>query len=99
MRLLLLPIAAAAVLAPSPLPDYSNSPPPADCADRIEQVRSDLGQPKLDRSPASPNQGYLIAAVDKRVDGCPVMQMLYDADDLRPVPRPARGAARLQPAR
>ena len=96
MRLILLPLVAAAALGTSAPPA---GPAPADCADRIERVRGALGQPRLYRSPPVPGQGYLIAAVDKRVDGCPVMQMLRDADDLRPVPRPTTGAARLQPAR
>ena len=100
MRLLLLPfIAADSAVAGAVSHRIGAYRPAADCTDRIEQVRDDLGQPRLDRSPATPGEGYLIAAVDKRVDGCPVMQMLRDADDLRPVPRPTLGPARLQPAR
>lgn len=58
------------------------------CRDRIALVRAENGQPRLERQPASPERRYLIAAVDKRIDGCPVMQMLHDADDLRPLPAP-----------
>lgn len=69
----------------------------ANCRDRIEQVRGAAGQPTLDKTPAAPGQGYLMAAVDKRIDGCAVMQMHSDVNDLRPLPAPT-GPARLQPA-
>lgn len=68
------------------------------CRDRIQQVRDASGQPSLDRTPAAPNEGYLINAVDMRVDGCAVMQMKGNVSDLRPLPAPT-GPARLQPAR
>ena len=67
------------------------------CGDRIEQVREAAGQPALDKTPATPGQGYMIAAVDKRIDGCAVMQMKGDVNDLRPLPV-TEGPARLQPA-
>jgi hypothetical protein len=63
----------------------------------VEQVRDAAGQPALDKAPATPGQGYLIAAVDKRIDGCAVMQMKGNVNDLRPLP-PPNGPARLQPA-
>ena len=65
---------------------------------RIERVRDDLAQPKLDRSPASAERPLLIAAVDKRVDGCAVLQMHGAVNDLRPVPQ-SSGGPLLQPAR
>ena len=106
MRLILLPLLAAALTAPAappsqPAPQWSepNSSVRERCADRITQVREAAGQPRLDRSPATPGQGYLIAAVDKRIDGCAVMQMHGDVNDLRPVPAPSPGPARLLPAR
>jgi hypothetical protein len=68
------------------------------CRDRIEQVRDAAGQPALDKTPATAGEGYLINAVDIRVDGCTVMQMKSDVNDLRPLPAPD-GPARLQPAR
>ena len=96
MRLAILPLAAAmtvsAMLPELPLPASTN------CRDRIERVRAELGQPTLDRGTASADKPLLIAAVDKRIDGCAVMQMKGDVNDLRPLPRPAPNAA-LQPAR
>ena len=68
------------------------------CGDRIEQVREAAGQPALDKTPATPGEGYMIAAVDKRIDGCAVMQMKGDVNDLRPLPPAPESPARLQPA-
>ena len=68
------------------------------CRDRIQQVRDASGQPALDKTPAAPGEGYLINAVDMRVDGCAVMQMKGNVNDLRPLPV-IKGPARLQPAR
>lgn len=124
MRVILLPLLAAAVPAlaavpasvalPAPvaspdamMPAYSQ-PPQAwtdideavasqTCGDRIEQVRAAAGQPRLDKTPAAPQEGLLIAAVDKRIDGCAVMQMHRDVNDVRPLPA-ASGSAKLQPA-
>ena len=84
MRWLLFPLVAAASLSAAPAPEHVKSS--ESCRDRITEVRDAAGQPKLDRSPAIPGQGYLIAAVDKRVDGCAVMQMHRQIDDLRPLP-------------
>lgn len=68
------------------------------CRDRIQQVRDASGQPALDKTPAAPGEGYLINAVDMRVDGCAVLQMKGNVNDLRPLPAPS-GPAGLQPAR
>lgn len=67
------------------------------CRGRVQQVRDASGQPKLDKTPAAPGEGYLINAVDMRVDGCAVMQMKGNVGDLRPLPVPG-GPAGLQPA-
>jgi hypothetical protein len=67
------------------------------CRDRIQQVRDASGQPVLDTTPATTGDGYLINAVDMRVDGCAVMQMKGNVNDLRPLPV-SEGPARLQPA-
>jgi hypothetical protein len=56
------------------------------CTDRIQQVRAEHGLPKLDRDNASTEVPLMILAVDKRIDGCSVMVMAYDANDIRPVP-------------
>lgn len=96
MRLAVLPLVAPMTVS-AMLPDH---PPPAssNCRDRIERARAELGQPTLDRETAGADKPLLIAAVDKRIDGCAVMQMKGDVNDLRPLPRPAPNAA-LQPAR
>lgn len=91
MRLPLLALAVAAPLAsaPSPAPNPAVPDGPDRCRDRITEVRSAAGLPRLDRAPARPDEAYLIAAVDKRVDGCAVMQMHRRIDDLRPLPQPS----------
>ncbi|GGD94147.1 hypothetical protein GCM10011515_12430 [Tsuneonella deserti] len=115
MRLMLLPLcSAAAIAAPTVEPDtmlpgyreqaqrwssLETAVAKKECADRIEQVRSAAGQPRLDHVPASAERPLLIAAVDKRIDDCPVMVMRYDINDLRPLPAPAEGPVRLEPAR
>ena len=114
MRLMLLPLyAAAAAAAPTIKPDamlpgysepaqrWGSVEQAADdkiCADRIEQVRQTAGQPKLDRTPIVPGEPLMIAAVDKRIDGCAVIQMHRDVNDVRPLAAPVETPARLQPA-
>ncbi len=70
------------------------------CNDAIREVRHERGlpaleqdtdpsddrQPLLDRRPAMPDEGLLIAAVEQSVDGCPVLVMHNDKSDWRPVP-------------
>lgn len=61
------------------------------CRDRIRQVRAERGLPQLDDGAA--DRPLMILAVDKRIGGCSVMVMAYDANDIRPVPtaeQPAR---------
>ena len=58
------------------------------CAVVIEQVRTRNGLPLLRREPADDEQPLLSAAVDRRIDGCPVIQMLGNPDDIRPFPEP-----------
>lgn len=115
MRLFLLPLPAfattGAVPAPADtmVPGYSRPAQPwttideahrdRACSDRIEQVRGAAGQPKLERLPASPERPLMIAAVDKRIDGCAVMQMKGNVNDLRPLPLPSEGPPALMPAR
>lgn len=54
--------------------------------------------PLLDRQPASPDRPQAIYAVDRRQDGCSVMVMMGDPDDIRPLPLPADRFARMIPA-
>ena len=60
------------------------------CRDRIEQVRREDGQPRLEREPASPDKPLLMYAVDHRVDGCGVLVPVNDPADLRHPPEPGR---------
>ena len=102
MRLVLLPMLATVAALPATAPGPQSSvatPERTTCVDKLSQVRDAAGQPRLDRSPALPGEGYLIAAVDKRIDGCAVLQMHRNIDDLRPVPQPTMGPARLIPIR
>jgi hypothetical protein len=114
MRNVLTILAASAVVsaspAPGPVPPRRAEPVQpslsdrdadraAACRQRIEQVRAQSGQPRLDRQVARPGEGYLMAAVDKRIDGCAVMQMLHDIDDIRPMPEVEPRRALLMPAR
>ncbi|QUL38739.1 hypothetical protein [Erythrobacter sp. JK5] len=69
-----------------------------DCRDRIHRARAAAGLPLLDREPAAPDRPYLIYAVDRRQDGCSVMMMKGDPDDIRQLPRPMEGS-QLIPAR
>ncbi|WP_298466412.1 hypothetical protein [uncultured Erythrobacter sp.] len=65
---------------------------PQDCRDRISKAREALGlPPQLDREPASPDKPHLIYAVDRRQDGCSVMVMKGNRDDIRQLPLPPRG--------
>lgn len=115
MRLILLPLCACTMIGATPpatpdelMPGYtrpaerwSSNEAPSErlCADRIEQVRDAAGEPMLDRAPANAETPMLIAAVDKRIDGCAVLQMKGDVNDLRPVPLPNEGPVSLKPAR
>jgi len=56
------------------------------------------GTPLLHRQPASPDKPQAIYAVDRRQDGCSVMVMMGDPDDIRPLPLPADRFARMIPA-
>jgi hypothetical protein len=68
----------------------------AACRDRIQEVRDERGLPKLDREAAKPDDGLLIAAVDKRIDGCSVLVMRNDTSDIRPLPTAPEGPPRVQ---
>ena len=62
------------------------------CRDRIEQVRTEAGKPRLEREPASSDAPLLMYAVDHRVDGCGVLVPVSDPTDLRQAPEPGRPA-------
>ena len=105
MRFILTILAPLAIAATAPVhpPSEVTTPEGAgfreNCRDRIELVREERGLPKLERDSASPDEALLIAAVDKRVDGCSVMVMRHDTSDIRPLPEFKEGPAQLRPAR
>ena len=70
---------------------------PENCERAIEQVRDANGQPQLRRGLDMADDALMIAAVDKRIDGCAVIQVHGDVLDLRPVPPPS-DKVRLIPA-
>ena len=96
------PMQAASVDTPQRLPHYmqGSSPfaPPAEgddvedsqkrtsCRDTIEHARAETGQPQLDEGDGQAPEPMLYKAVDRNVDGCDVLVMADDTDDLRPVP-------------
>ena len=81
-----------------PMPDFGELDE-AHCEIVIEQAREQGGMPILRREPATDERPLLSAAVDRRIDGCPVIQMLGNPDDVRPFPKPEDGPAlRLLPA-
>ncbi len=69
------------------------------CRDKIHAVRAERNLPMLDRQTADPAEPLLIAAVDRRIDGCSVMVMRSDLSDIRPLPEVSKGSPALRPAR
>jgi hypothetical protein len=97
MRAILLPLApllAAATVAPTPaiaphVGDNLANPseaPGKNCRGRLETVRQERGLPKLDRKDTGTSDPLLILAVDRRMDGCEVLVMRNNANDVRPLP-------------
>jgi hypothetical protein len=86
-------VQAPQAVPPEPVPGafVAHTDGKAVCRDRIHEVRQERGLPKLQRDTASPDEALLIAAVDKRIDGCSVMVMLNDLSDVRPLPAPPEG--------
>ena len=70
-----------------PLPDASEQAPRTYTLDEL-----------IDRQPASPDRPHAIYAVDRRQDGCSVMVMMGNREDIRPLPLPAERFARVIPA-
>ncbi|MEW4448015.1 hypothetical protein [Qipengyuania sp. JC766] len=59
----------------------------AECRETVRHVRDEAGQAELRREPAGDHSAHLMKAVDKRIDGCPVMVMDNAAEDVRPLPK------------
>lgn len=68
----------------------------ARCLDRVEEVRGEPGKHTPDSAKPS-SDPLLIFAVEKQIDGCSVMVMRNDVNDMRPLPGPSEH--RLMPAR
>ena len=74
------------------------------CRDRLEQAQEEA--PKLDlrsaplfrRKPDTPEKPLAIYAVDRRENGCGVMVMMGNPEDVRPVPSLDADDHRLMPA-
>lgn len=80
-------------------PEHAATPNDEHCSDTITHARDASGQPPLlQREPASPEKPQAIYAVDRRQDGCSVMVMMGDPDDVRPLPLPAEGPPQVIPA-
>ena len=83
---------------PTPMLEGPPGPGEAVCRDTIHEVREERGLPELEDKTANADEPLFIAAVDKRIDGCAVLQMHNDINDLRPLPSRPSGPPRLQPA-
>ena len=89
----LAPLLVAATVAPRPIASpqvYYKLAPQHDqsrknCRGRIETAREERGLPKLapDKDPQNP---LLILAVDRLIDGCEVLVMQNNINDIRPLP-------------
>jgi len=74
------------------LQDIAN--PNAECIDQMHEIETQEAQVRIDPrrrflEPAEPRGNeFLIWAVDRRENGCGVMVMMGDPDDVRQVPKP-----------
>jgi len=67
--------------------DPTLDPDSGECRDRIRRARQATGQPPLfQREPASSENPLAIYAVDRQQDGCSVVVMMGDPNDIRPLP-------------
>jgi hypothetical protein len=108
MRLILLPLApllvAAAVAPKTPVTSHAPGKLAAqpeqfgkNCHGRIEETREERGLPKLAPDKAGSAEPLLILAVDRQIDGCEVLVLRNDINDIRPVPE-FSDTARMRPA-
>jgi hypothetical protein len=109
MRLALLPLApllVAAAVAPHPIASAHKLPKLANqaeemrknCRGRIDTVRQERGLPRLAPDKGSDHDPLLVLAVDRSIDGCEVLVVRNDLDDIRPLPQFSDAPARLRPA-
>jgi hypothetical protein len=90
------------------------SPGAANCRDRIVAVRQERGLPPLEEGKAEPErppaaldrepfhpgetEALLVYAVDREIDGCDVLVMAGNPEDVRPLPQLAEEDWRVRPA-
>jgi hypothetical protein len=97
MRLVLLPLApllVAATVAPNPPASPSapgklavqSQPASKNCRGRMETVRAERGLPRLAPDTGVSPDPLLILAVDRQIDGCEVLVMWNNLNDIRPLP-------------
>jgi len=70
----------------------------ARCEEQIRKVRSDAGQPEIEREPADAENPLMLAAAHQTIEDCPVLVMKHDTSDIRPVPDLREGPVRIEPA-
>ncbi|QFT77867.1 hypothetical protein [Erythrobacter sp. THAF29] len=65
------------------------------CADRIRQAREEMGLPELKNERASPDRPLLFYAVNRIEEGCGVLVMKGNPNDIRMIPEPPEGPIRM----
>lgn len=66
------------------------------CVDTIRRVRAENGLPEIQDGNERPADPPFVKAVEKRIDGCPVLVMAHDTDDPRSGPEPGDKAKFMQ---
>ena len=73
--------------APLPAGDLAEAVKRRDCRDTIEHARAENGQPPLEQRDEEVPMALLYKAVDHHVDGCDVLVMAGNPNNIRPVPK------------
>lgn len=69
--------------------------PAEPCRETVREVRAEAGLPLLRGDERDASAPVMMAAVDRRVDDCAVIQVHGNPEDIRPLP--AEGEARMMP--
>mgnify|MGYP001548571408 CR=1 FL=1 len=100
------PVVASPPLLSTPLPNgqlltpSKNKPDAATvCHGKTEVVRQERGLPDLDLDNAKSDEPLLIYAVDQMINGCEVLVIRNDLNDIRPLPDYSDSKATMRPAR
>lgn len=83
-------------VTPVPTPVQQPHKVGKNCGGKVEAVREERGLPLLRRENSQRGDALMILAVDKQIDGCEVLVMAYDANDVRPLPDYADGPPQLR---